>query len=56
MDATYPLWRSVISKIRARSTLSGDAFHEHLKVFGTPAAMNFNNRMIRFLCTLLFKI
>ncbi|OQU98130.1 hypothetical protein CLAIMM_03955 [Cladophialophora immunda] len=41
MEATHPLWRSVISKIQARSTLSGHAFHEHLKAFDCPTGKKF---------------
>jgi nucleoside phosphorylase len=41
MEATHPLWRSVISKIRARATVQGDAFHRHLKIFETPKGKQF---------------
>ncbi|KAK5463020.1 hypothetical protein LTS15_002732 [Exophiala xenobiotica] len=43
LDATHPLWRSVISKIRARSTVVGDTFHQHLKAFDKPQAKKFRN-------------
>jgi nucleoside phosphorylase len=41
MDGTHPLWRSVISKIRARANVRGDTFHRHLKVFDKPEARIF---------------
>ncbi|OAL20937.1 hypothetical protein AYO22_08357 [Fonsecaea multimorphosa] len=41
LNATHPLWRSVISKIRARSAVVGDTFHQHLKAFDKPQTEKF---------------
>ncbi|EXJ79228.1 hypothetical protein A1O3_08729 [Capronia epimyces CBS 606.96] len=41
MNATHPLWRSVISKVRAAATVHGSTFQRRLKVFEKAATKTF---------------